>query len=181
MQRVQHLFERASSLTAQRGVSLTRIGSGSTAENKHCHRLASLKLRSGIAADPALSWQLEMHRQKQRLTTIKKEQTALRRKLAALEKEALTIEAQWRNVNSPAVAVAGAGGDDTAMPAEFVQRLRQAAALDVLNALGVLWSEDELTIRRLFKLPVSRNLLDSSREKALGSTDIPDTLEPESE
>jgi ribonuclease HI len=60
-QRVQHLFERASLLTARRRVSLTRIASGSTAENKHCHRLASLKFRSGMAADPALSSQLAMH------------------------------------------------------------------------------------------------------------------------
>lgn len=67
------------------------------------------------------------------------------------------------------------------MPAELVQRVRQAAALEVLTALAVLWTEDELTIRRLFKLPVSPNLSNSSLEKALGSTDIPETLEPESE
>jgi ribonuclease HI len=76
MQRVQHLFERASLLTAQRRVLLTRTASGSTPGNKRCHQLASLKLRSGMAADPALSSQLAMHRQKQRLTTIKQEGTS---------------------------------------------------------------------------------------------------------
>jgi hypothetical protein len=66
------------------------------------------------------------------------------------------------------------------MPAELVQQVRQAAALEVLTALAVLWTEDELTIRRRFGLPVSRGLWESSLEKPLGSTDIPETLDPES-
>jgi hypothetical protein len=74
--------------------------------------------------------------------------------IGSVRSRGLTIEAQWRKVNSPDPA---AGGDDTAMPAELVQRVRQAAALEVLTALAVLWTEDELTI------------------------DIPETLEPESE
>jgi hypothetical protein len=51
----------------------------------------------------------------------------------------------------------------------------------VLDALDCHWTEDDLKIRRLFELPVSRDLWNFSLEKALGSTDIPETLEPESE
>jgi ribonuclease HI len=180
-QRVRHLFDWALHLLSQRGISLTRIGSGSTPENKHCHQLASLKLRSGIAADPALSSQLAMRRHTQGLTVIRKQQRVLRRKLKELEKEAHAIQAKWQVFSPPSVAApAAAAGSDMDLPTELVHRIRQAAALDVLNAMDVVWKEDELTIRRLFGLPVSRNLWNSSLERAAGSTDV-ETLEPESE
>ena len=182
MQRVQHLFERASRLTAQRRVWLTRITSGSTPEHKYCHKLASNRLRSGIAADPALSRALAMRLDEQGLTAIQKQQKDLRRKLVALGKEALVIQARWMDVDelSPAALAATAGGD-MELFAKFAQQIRQAAAEEVLDALDCHWTEDDLKIRRLFRLPVSRDLWNFSLEKGLGSTDIPETLEPESE
>jgi hypothetical protein len=178
-QRVQHLFDRALQLVSRRRVWLTRIRSGST-ENRHCHKLASLILRSSIAADPGLSRQLQMRRHEHRLSAIKKQQRVLTRQLNGLEKEALTIQAKWQELNPAPAAVAAAAGDsDTHLPADIVQRIRQAAALDVLDSLDVLWTEDDLKIRLLFGLPVSRNLWEFSMEKAGGSTDIPETLESE--
>jgi hypothetical protein len=109
-QRSRLLFDWALRLASQRRITLTRIGSGSTPEHKYCHQLSSTRLRSGIAADPALSRQLAMRKDEQRLTAIQKQQKDLRRKLVALGKEALVIQARWQEVDqlSPAVA---AGGD----------------------------------------------------------------------
>ena len=181
-QKSRHLFDRAVHLLAQRRITVTKIGSGSTPEHKHCHQLASGKRRSGIAADPALRKQLAMRMDEQRLNAIQKQQKDLRRKLVALGKQALVIQARWLEVDqqSPAALAATAGGD-MELFAKFAQQIRQAAAEEVLDALDVLWTEDDLKIRRLFKLPVSRDLWNFSLEKALGSTDIPETLEPEEE
>jgi hypothetical protein len=111
---------------------------------------------------------------------IKKQERALTRQLKGLEKETLAIQAKWQQFNPPPAAVAEAASDsDIHLPAELIHRIRQQAALDVLNSLGFRWTEDELAIRRQFGLPVSRNLWNSSLEKAMGSTDIPETLESE--
>jgi len=179
-QRSRQLFDWALRLTSQRRVNLTRIGSGSTPEHKYCHQLASTALRSAIAADPALSRQLAMRKDAQRLHAVQKQQQDLRRKLVALGKEALVIQARWQEVDelSPGALAAAAGGD-MELFAKFEKPIRQAAALEVLDSLDFHWSEDDLKIRRLFGLPISRGLWESSLEKAMGSTDIPETLESE--
>lgn len=179
-QRTRQLFDWALSLTSQRRINLTRIGSGSTPEHGYCHLLASTRLRSAIAADPALSRQLAMRKDERQLTALQQKKRDLRRKLVALVKEALVIQARWQEVDelSPAALAAAAGGD-MELFAKFEKPIRQAAALEVLDSLDFHWSEDDLKIRRLFGLPVSRNLWNSSLEKAMGSTDIPETLESE--
>ena len=177
-QRSRQLFDWALRVTSQRRITLTRIGSGSTPEHKYCHQLASTALRAAIAADPSLSRQLSMRKDEQRLAAIQKQHKDLRRKLVALRKEALVIQARWQDVDELAPA-ALAGGTDMDLPAEIVKRIRQAAALEVLDSLDCHWTEDDLKIRRQFGLPVSRDLWNSSLEKAMGSTDIPETLESE--
>jgi len=181
-QKSRHLFDKSVHLLAQRWITVTKIGSGSTPEHKYCHQLASAKRRSAIGTDPALRKQLAMRLDEQRLTAIQKQQRDLRRKLVALGKQALVIQVRWLEVDqqSPATLAATAGGD-MELFAEFAHQIRQAAALEVLDSLDCHWTEDDLKIRRLFKLPVSRDLWNSCIEKAAGSSDIPETLEPESE
>jgi len=121
-----------------------------------------------------------MRKDERRSTAIQKQQRDLRRKLVALGKGALVIQARWQEVDelSPAALAATAGGD-MELFAKFARPIRQTAAIEALDSLDVLWREDDLKIRGLFGLPVSRNLWNSSLEKAMGSTDIPETLESE--
>jgi hypothetical protein len=97
-----------------------------------------------------------MRLDEQRLNAIQKQQKDLRRRLVALGKQALVIQGRWLDVEqqSPAALGATAGGD-MELFAEFAQQIRQAAALEVLDALDCHWTEDDLKVRRLFKLPVN--------------------------
>jgi hypothetical protein len=122
-----------------------------------------------------------MRLDEQRLTAIQKQQRDLRRKLVALGKQALVIQARWLEVDQLSPPRWRRRQAATWNCLQFAQQIRQAIAEEVLDALDCHWTEDDLKIRRLFKLPVSRDLWNFSLEKALGSTDIPETLEPESE
>ena len=171
-QRVQHLYDRAVASTALRPISITRLGSGSTKELKHCHKLALLKLRASIEADPALSLQTAMRRNAQRLITIKKNQKELASTFAALQKEAVMIEEQWRKLRKPPAAAAATGGADFDLSAKSSDQMRQTIALELLDALKALWQQQEVAIRQRLGLPVSRDLYQASIGATLCSTDF---------
>jgi ribonuclease HI len=168
-QRVQHLYDRAVASTALRPISITRLGSSGTKELKYCHKLALMKLRASINADPALSLQAAMRRNTQRLATIRKHQKQLAGNFAALQKEAVMIEEQWRKLGKPPAAAAPTGGADFDLSAESSDQMRQTIALELLDELKTLWQQQELTIRQRFRLPVSRDLYAASVGAMLGS------------
>jgi hypothetical protein len=171
-QRVQHLYDRAVASTAVRPISITRLGSSGTKELKYCHKLALMKLRASINADPALSLQAAMRRNAQRLVTIKKHQKELAGNFAALQKEAVMIEEQWRKLHKPPAAAAAPGGADFDLSAESSDQVRHTVALDLLDALKTLWQQQEVAIRQLLGLPVSRDLYQASIGATLCSTDF---------
>jgi hypothetical protein len=170
--RVQHLYDRAVASTAMRPISITRLGSSSTKELKHCHKLALMKLRASINADPVLSLHAAMRRNAQRLVTIKKHQKELASNFAALQKDAALIEQQWRNFSKPPAAASAAGDPDFSSSIESSDQVRQTAALEMLDALKTIWQQQEVTIRQLLGLPVSRDLYQASIGATLCSTDF---------
>jgi ribonuclease HI len=167
-QRVQHLYDRALASTAMRPISITRLGSSSTKELKHCHKLALLKLRASIAADPALSLQAAMRRNEHRLIAIKKKKRELASNFAALQREAALIDQQWRKLSEPPAAADTGFGSSI----ESSDQLRQTVALEMLDALRIIWQQQEVTIRQLLGLPVSRDLYQASIGATLCSTDF---------
>jgi hypothetical protein len=179
--RVRHLYDRCMNVASQRPLLLTRIKSGSSPEHRHCHLLASLELRGAVAADPALTRRLAAKRQQQRLKTLLKQRRDLTRKLAALEKEAASTQARLQELEQPPDAALAATGDRLGpLAADDVRRIRQAAALEVLDALDCLWTDDAVKIRRLFGLPIGRDLWESSLERFVDGP-LPPTFEPEPE
>jgi hypothetical protein len=88
---------------------------------------------------------------------------------AALQKEAVMIEEQWRKLRQPPVAAAAEGGTDFDLSAESSDQMRQTIALELLDELKTLWQQQELTIRQRFRLPVSRDLYAASVGAMLGS------------
>jgi len=124
---------------------------------------------------------MTIRRLQSRLERIARHRAGLKREVTSLRKEAASIQARLHSFGAPldAALQASLSASDLELPLAEVVRIRQAAALEVLDALNFRWSEDELTVRRQFGLPIDRSLWESSLEKALGSTDVPPTLERE--
>jgi hypothetical protein len=122
-----------------------------------------------------------IHRLQHRLRMIARRRADLKREVTSLRQEAASVQARLHKSGGPpdAALLASLAAFDVELPLDEVVRIRQAAALEVLEALDFRWSEDELTVRRQFGLPIDRNLWESSLEKAFGSTDVPPTLEEE--
>lgn len=50
---------------------------------------------------------------------------------------------------------------------EYTLRVRQLTALEILDMLGVLWTEDHIEVRRRFGLEITADLLSGSLSDAL--------------